>query len=95
MVTVTWPRLLSVPVGGFEVAFDLTDFNPDCDNNRWRGNTYGTAQKPCVTIGGTQVGGAATASSAAQETSVQSTPEGTATTFHVRRLGIGECACSI
>ncbi len=32
--------------------------------------------EPCVTIGGTQVGGTATASSAAQETSVQNTPEG-------------------
>lgn len=69
-------RSVGNSVGGFEVAFDLTDFNPDCDNNRWRGNTYGTAQKPCVTIGGTQVGGAPTAGSARQETSVQSTPEG-------------------
>ena len=48
-------------VGGYEVAFDLTDFNPDCDENRWFGNTYGTAQKPCVTVGGTQVEGVADA----------------------------------
>lgn len=44
-------------VGGYEVAFDLTDFNPDCDENRWFANIYGTAQKPCVTLGGTQVEG--------------------------------------
>lgn len=57
-------RSLGNSVGGFEVAFDLTDFNPDCDENRWFGNTYGTAQKPCVTIGGTQVSAAGSAGEA-------------------------------
>lgn len=29
--------------------FDLHDLNPDCDNNLWQGNTYGTAFPACVT----------------------------------------------
>ncbi len=29
--------------------YDLHDYNPDCDNNVWRGNTYNTAFPPCTT----------------------------------------------
>ncbi len=30
--------------------FDLHDYNPNCDNNVWRGNTYQTAFPPCTTL---------------------------------------------
>ncbi len=35
--------------GGFR--YDLRDGNPDCDNNRWFGNTYLTAFPACTTDG--------------------------------------------
>lgn len=35
--------------GGFR--YDLRDGNPDCDDNRWFGNTYLTAQPACTTDG--------------------------------------------
>jgi len=37
--------------------FDLQDFslNNDCDSNVWLGNTFGTADPACTTVGGNQV----------------------------------------
>jgi len=29
-------------------VFDLEDQNPSCDQNEWKGNTFGTANQPCV-----------------------------------------------
>ncbi len=47
------PPLEQSELGG--PTFDLHDGNPDCDNNVWRRNIYGTAHPACTTIGGTQV----------------------------------------
>ncbi len=41
-------QLLSNKTGG-NVDFDLKDFNPNCDANVWRGNTYDDADPPCTT----------------------------------------------
>ena len=46
--------------GGFR--YDLRDGNPNCDANRWFGNTYLTAFPECTTIGGS---GPSTATAAA------------------------------
>jgi len=32
----------------FGPAFDLLDTNPDCDDNVWQGNRFGTAFPPCT-----------------------------------------------
>jgi parallel beta-helix repeat protein len=49
--------------------FDLRDNNPDCDNNRWFGNTYLTAFPACTTVGGSgpPISSAASAASTASE----------------------------
>jgi len=47
--------LPTLPSPVFGPAFDLHDGNPDCDNNDWFANTYGTASQECVTAGGNQV----------------------------------------
>lgn len=47
--------LPTIPHPIFGPAFDLDDRNPDCDDNTWLANTYGTASQECVTTGGTQV----------------------------------------
>jgi hypothetical protein len=47
--------LPTLPSRVFGPAFDLHDGNPDCDNNEWFANTYGTASQECVTAGGNQV----------------------------------------
>jgi parallel beta-helix repeat protein len=44
--------------------FDLRDNNPNCDNNRWFGNTYLTAFPACTTVGGSGPPIAAAASAA-------------------------------
>jgi parallel beta-helix repeat protein len=35
----------TIAVGG---AFDLQDTQPNCDNNVWQSNTYGTRNVPCI-----------------------------------------------
>lgn len=47
--------LPSIPSVAFGPAFDLNDFNPNCDNNTWFVNVYRTASQPCATTGGVQV----------------------------------------
>ena len=34
---------------------DGRDLNPNCDNNNWNGNQFGTVNQPCVASGGTGV----------------------------------------
>jgi hypothetical protein len=29
-------------------VFDLNDLNPNCDNNVWLGNVFGTASSACI-----------------------------------------------
>ncbi len=46
-------EILNNKTGGNGIAgpqyYDLHDYNPDCDANRWLGNTYETATPPCTT----------------------------------------------
>lgn len=37
------------PIIAGRFTFDLRDSNEDCDNNRWRDNTFGTASPECTT----------------------------------------------
>lgn len=41
-------RILANKTGG-NLLFDLHDYNPDCDENVWRANTYDTAFPACTT----------------------------------------------
>ena len=39
-----WRSTAQTPVG----AFDLRDFNLNCDNNTWKSNTFGSNNQPCI-----------------------------------------------
>lgn len=64
-------------------AYDARDDNPDCDNNTWRSNRFGTVNQPCV-LGhtGTPAASSAQAQSAGVAAETRQTPSGPK---HLRR----------